>query len=282
MLALLKKTYEGFSRHKSSWLAAAMAYYTIFAVAPLIIVVVAIAGLAIGNNAAARNEIYAYISQHAAGSAGNAIRGMVDATLSQRHQGIIAQIIGWIVFFLGAIGLFASLRDALNTVWEVEPERKGLWRIVCEQATSFFAMLGVALLLLISVVVTTGLTGAADTLARISPIVPLIAKILDFVLSAGVLTLAFALLFRILPDANVQWRDVWIGALLTAILFTVGQFLLGWYLGRTGTTSTFGAAGSLVLFLLWVNYSTQIVLLGAEFTHVYSRREPASAQAQAL
>lgn len=273
MLALLKRTYAGFGRHKSAWLAAAMAYYTIFAVAPLIIVVMAIAGLAIGNNAAARNEIYGYISQHAAGSAGNAIRGIVDATLSQRHQGVIAQIVGWGVFLLGAIGLFASLRQALNTVWEVEPQRKGIWGTICQEASSFFAMLGVALLLLISVVITTGLTGAAGSLATISPIFPTIVKIIDFIISAAVLTLAFAFLFRELPDTDLQWGDVWIGGALTAVLFTIGQFLLGWYLGRAGTTSSFGAAGSLVVFLLWVNYSTQILLFGAEFTHVRAQPE---------
>ncbi len=258
MLALLKATYAGFARHKSPWLAAAMAYFTIFAIAPLIIVLIAIAGLAIGNDASARSQVYAYIGQHSSGSAGTAIRGMVDATLSQRHAGIIAQIVGCVVFVFAAIGLFASLRDALNTIWEVAPNRKGLWRIVCEQATSFAVMLGVAILLMLSVVLNTALTGNA------------VLKILDFVASLAVLTAAFAVLFRFLPDAPAEWRDVWTGAALTSLLFTVGQFLLGWYLGRAGTASTFGAAGSLVIFLMWVNYSAQIVLFGAEFTHEHA------------
>lgn len=258
MIALLKATYAGFARHKSPWLAAAMAYFTIFAIAPLIIVLIAIAGIAIGDDASARSQVYAYIGQHSSGSAGTAIRGTVDATLSQRHAGIIAQIIGWAVFSFAAIGLFASLRDALNTIWGVESQRKGLWRVVCEQGMSFLVMLGVAVLLMVSVVLNTALTGNA------------VLKIADFAASLGMLTAAFAMLFRFLPDAPVEWRDVWTGAALTSLLFTIGQFLLGWYLGRAGTASTFGAAGALVIFLIWVNYSTQIVLFGVEFTHEHA------------
>lgn len=237
-----------------------MSYFTVFAVAPLVIVLIEIAALAIGNDATARKEVYAYVAQHASGSSGAAIRGMVDATLSQRRQGIIAQIVGWAVFVFASIGLFGSLRDALNTIWDAQPEGKGLLRVVYEEATSFFVMLGVALLLLVSVVASAALTAAPGS------------KVIAFFVSFAALTAAFAVLFRFLPAAKIQWRDVWAGAALTSLLFVVGQFLLAWYLGRAGTASIFGAAGSLVIFLMWVNYSAQIVLFGAEFTHEYSNR----------
>ncbi len=258
MIALFQAAYASFTRHKSPWLAAAMSYFTVFAVAPLVIVLIEIAALVIGNDASARKEVYAYIAQHASGSSGTTIRGMVDATLSQRRQGIIAQIVGWAIFMFASVGLFASLRDALNTIWEAEPERKDFLGVVCEQATSFFVMLGVALLLMVSVVANAGLAASAGS------------KVVDFVVSFAAITAAFAVLFRFLPAAKIEWRDVWAGAALTSLFFVVGQFLLAWYLGRADTASIFGAAGSLVIFLMWVNYSAQIVLFGAEFTHEYS------------
>jgi membrane protein len=258
MIALFQAAYAGFRRHKSPWLAAAMSYFTVFAIAPLVIVLIEIAALAIGNDASARKEVYAYIARHASGSSGAAIRGMVDATLSQRRQSIIAQIVGWAVFVFASIGLFGSLRDALNTIWDAQPERKGFLRLVYEQAVSFCVMLGVALLLMVSVVASAALTAAPGS------------KVIAFFISFAVITAAFAVLFRFLPATKIQWRDVWAGAALTSLLFAVGQFLLAWYLGRAGTASVFGAAGSLVIFLMWVNYSAQIVLFGAEFTHEYS------------
>lgn len=260
MIALLKATYAGFARHKSPWLAAAMSYFAIFAVAPLVIVLIEIAALVVGNDVTARKEVYAYIAQHATGSSGTAIRGMVDATLSQRREGIIAQVIGWTVFVVAAVGLFASLRDALDTIWDVEPKTKGFAGVIFQEALSFCVMLGVALLLMVSVVASAALTGAPGS------------KIIAFVISFAVIAAAFAVLFRFLPAATIEWRDVWAGAALTSLLFAVGQFLLAWYLGRAGTASVFGAAGSLVIFLMWVNYSAQIVLFGAEFTHEYANR----------
>ncbi|HET9392644.1 MAG TPA: YihY/virulence factor BrkB family protein [Candidatus Rubrimentiphilum sp.] len=258
MIALLKATYAGFARHKSPWLAAAMSYFAVFAVAPLVIVLIEIAALAVGNDATARKEVYAYIAQHASGSSGTAIRGMVDATLSQRREGIIAQAVGWTVFVFAAVGLFGSLRDALDTIWDVTPQSKGFIGVICQEAVSFFVMLGVALLLMISVVASAALSAAPGS------------KVIVFFVSFAVITAAFAVLFRFLPAATIEWRDVWAGAALTSLLFVLGQFLLAWYLGRAGTASIFGAAGALVIFLMWVNYSAQIVLFGAEFTHEYA------------
>ena len=258
MIELLKATYAGFTRHKSPWLAAAMSYFTIFAIAPLVIVLIEIAALAVGNDVTARKEVYAYIAQHSTGSSGTAIRGMVDATLGQRRQGMIAQVIGWTVFVFAAVGLFASLRDALDTIWDVQPKSRGFIGIIFQEAISFFVMLGIALLLIVSVVASAALTAAPGS------------KVIAFFVSFAVIAAAFAVLFRFLPAAKIEWRDVWAGAALTSLLFVIGQFLLAWYLGRAGTVSVFGAAGALVIFLMWVNYSAQIVLFGAEFTHEHS------------
>lgn len=270
--ALLKETWSEFQRHKAQWLAAAISYFTMFAVAPLIIVVVEIAGLFLGHHRAALDDIMNYLQHTAGKSAASGVRAMVNATFSQHRAGITAQIIGWIVFVLGAIGLFTSLQEALNTVWDVEPEKKTLLDQVRDRATSFGVVLAIAFCLLVSLGLNAVLTVAAAAMQDVFPLFPTLVKILDFVISFAVISALFALLFRFLPECEIEWRDVWLGGAATALLFVIGQFLLGWYLGRAGVTTGFGAFGSLVVFLIWVNYSAQIMLFGAEFTHVYAKK----------
>ncbi len=278
---VVKQTVGEYQRHQAQWLAAALAYFTTFAIAPLIIVMVEIAGIFLGNHHQARHEIFGYLSSSAGSGAGNAVRGIVDSTLHQRRSGTLAQIIGWIIFILAAIGFFAALQQALNTVWDVQPQKTGFMQTVRQRALSFAVVMGLALLLLISLLLNAVLTGAAHALVHIFPLFPTLIKIADFVVSFGIITLVFALLFRFLPDVRIDWSDVWLGAAITSLLFVIGQFLLGWYLGRAGISSTYGAFGSLVIFLLWVNYTAQIVLLGAEFTHVYARQHGSHAGARA-
>ena len=271
-LPLLKETWAEFQRHKAQWLAAAISYFTMFAIAPLIIVIVEIAGLFLGQHRAALDDIMRYLQHTAGKSAASGVRAMVDATFSQRRAGLVAQVIGWCVFVLGAIGLFSSLQEALNTVWDVEPEKKTLLAQVRDRATSFGVVLGIAFVLLVSLGLNAVLTLAAAAMEHVFPFFPTLIKILDFGISFAVITALFALLFRFLPECRIEWRDVWLGGAATALLFVIGQFLLGWYLGRAGVSTGFGAFGSLVVFLIWVNYSAQIMLLGAEFTHVYAKR----------
>lgn len=278
---LLTETYQSFTKHKAQWLAAALAYFTIFAIAPLIIVLVEIGSIFLGHHQAVRAEIFGYMGQTVGKPGADAVRGIVDATLSQKRQGVAAQIIGWAVFVLAAIGLFSSLQDALNTVWEVTPKKTGFLATLKNRVLSFGLILGVAFLLLVSLGVNTALTGFAHTLNDIFPGFPLLMKAVDFAVSFGVITLLFALIYRYLPDVRIEWRDVWTGAALTAALFDVGQFLLGWYLGRASVASTYGAFGSLIVFLLWTNYSAQIFLFGAEFTRAYARRHGSHAFAAA-
>lgn len=268
---MAKQTWAEFQRHNAQWLAAALAYFTTFAIAPLIIVLVEIAGAFLGGHQQALNHIFHYLKQDAGPGAG-AVQTMVQATFNQKRSGTLAQIIGWVVFAIAAIGFFSALQFALNTIWDIKPERKGIWTAICSRWTAFLAIMGVALLLFISIMLNTALTAMSAALVHVSPVFPTLLKILDFVISFGVLWVAFAFLYEYLPEQQIEWRDVWVGGAITSFLFVAGQFLLGWYLGRAGISSGYGAFGSLVVFLIWVNYSAQIVLFGAEFTHVYAQR----------
>lgn len=265
-LPLLHATWAAYQRHNSQWLAAALAYFAAFAVAPLIIIVVAIAGAFLHGHQGALDEIYTRLP----GPETVAVRQIVAATLAQPRHGIIAQIAGWAFFALAAIGLFASLQYALNTIWDVTPQKMGIWQTLRRRAVSFVMMLAVAALLLLSVIADAALGTVLADLPHAFGGQSALVKSADFALSFAIVWLLFAALFKFLPDAFIGWRDVWIGAGITALLFLAGQFLVGIYLGRAGISSAYGAFGSLVVFLLWANYSAQIVLFGAEFTHIYA------------
>jgi len=271
IVSLGKETFAEFGRHKAQWLAAAIAYYTMFAVAPLIIVVVELLGFVLGQHHDTLNMLYGYLQQTAGSQAASGIQGIVAATFAQQHKGLL-QIVSWAVFVLAAIGLFSAIQQALNTIWDVEPEQRGIFAMLWNRLLSFGVVLVVALLLLVLLLVTSALTVASQALAQTAPFLPSVVQVLDFILSVVVITGLLALIFEYLPDRRVEWQDVWTGAAVSAVLFVIGQFLLSWYLGRAGISSTYGAFGGLVVFLVWVNYSAQIVLFGAEFTHVYARR----------
>lgn len=273
---LAKETWQSFQRHNGQWLAAALAYFTAFAIAPLIIVLVEIAGLVIRNHQKVLNLIFDYL-QRDAGSGAGAVKQMVAATFNQARHGIMAEILGWIIFGIAAIGLFNAVQFALNQVWELNPVKMSIWKAVQQRFVGFAVLMGIALLLFLSIGVNAVLTGASGYLTHVFAGFATLLKIADFVISLGVIWLGFAVLFEYLPDCKIEWRDVWVGAGLTAFLFVIGQFLLGWYLGRAGVSSGFGAFGSLVVFLIWVNYSAQIMLLGAEFTQVYAKRHGSKA-----
>jgi membrane protein len=243
-----------------------------FAIAPLVIVIVEIAGLFLGHHRVVLDQLYGYLSSTAGPAAAHGIQSIVTATFSQRKAGTIAQIVGWIVFVVAAIGLFSSLQEALNTVWDVTPEKRSLLETIKGRLLSFGMVLCVAFVLLVSLGVNSVMTVAAAAMAHVFPAFPALMKVVDFVVSFGLITAVFALLFEYLPECRVAWRDVWLGAAVSALLFVVGQFLLGWYLGRAGISSSYGTFGGVIVFLLWTFYSAQILLLGAEFTHVYARR----------
>lgn len=277
---LLKTTWQEFQRHNSQWLAAALAYFTAFAIAPLIIVVVEIAGLVIHNHQKVLNLIFGYLQRDAGAGAG-AVKQIVASTFNEPRQGIVAEIVGWVIFIIAAIGLFNAVQFAINNAWDLTPQKLSIMDAIKQRITAFGVMMGIALLLLVSMGVNALLTMASGYLAGVFPGFATLVKIADFFISFGVIWLAFAVLFKYLPECDIEWHDVWIGSALTSFLFVVGQFLLGWYLGRAGVSSGYGAFGSLVVFLIWVNYSAQIMLFGAEFTHVWSQRHGSQKYARA-
>ncbi len=272
VVPLAKETFSEFQRHKAQWLAAAIAYFTLFAVAPLIIIVVEIAGFFLGRHQALLNELYNYMGTTAGPSAAHGIQSIVSATFAQRKAGLLSQIIGWALFVVAAVGLFSAVQEALNTVWDVTPQKRTLMETVKERLLSFGTVLVIAFMLLVLLGINSLLTVAGTALAHVFVGFPLLLKVLDFVVSLALVTALFALMFEFLPECRIAWRDVWAGAAVSALLFVIGQFLLGWYLGRAGVSSGYGSFGGIVVFLIWVNYSAQIMLLGAEFTHVYARR----------
>lgn len=268
---LLKAVWQDYQRHYGQWLAAALAYFTAFAIAPLIVIVLEVAALILGSNRQAMDLIFSYL-QRDAGSGANAVRAIVMTTINEAHKGIFAEIVSWVVLVVAAVGLFNAVQFALDHIWDLTPVKMSIWKAIQQRLVGFGTLMAIAFLVLLSIGVNTALTIASGYLTHVFVGFDTLLKIVDFVVSFGVVWLGFALLFKILPDTRVDWRDVWTGSAVTAFLFVLGQFLLGWYLGRAAVSSSFGAFGSLVAFLVWVNYSAQIMLLGAEFTHVYALR----------
>jgi membrane protein len=268
-IALIRQTASDYQRHNAQWLAAALAYFATFAVAPLIIVLVEIAGFVLHDHQHVLDLIFNYL-QRDIGSGSQAVRQIVLSTFSQSRSGLLAQVVGWTVFIFAAMGLFGSLQFALNTAWDVQRQNVGIWRTLLQRAAGFAMMLIVSVLLLASLFANAALTAASSYLASLHYGLATLVKGGDFVITLTLVWMLFAVLFKYLPDTRIGWRDVFWGALITALLFTVGQFFLGWYLGRASVTSVYGAFGSLVAFLIWANYTAQIFLLGAEFTHVYA------------
>jgi membrane protein len=270
---LVKLTYQGWKEDNGSRLAAALTYYTVFSLAPMLIIAIAVAGL-IWQRQAVQDQVLNQM-QGLIGEQGKTfISGLLDSA-SKPAQGIFATIIGIVTLIFGALGVFNELHNSLNTIWDV-PEKKitGMWNsikeVVINRFLSFTMVLGVGFMLLVSLVISTGITALGNWVGTFLPFQELILQIINLIISIGVLTLFFGLIFKLLPDADVAWRDVWVGAFVTAVLFSIGKTLIGLYLGSSAVGTTFGAAGSLVLLLLWIYYSAQILFFGAEFTQVYA------------
>lgn len=266
---MIKDTILRWSKHKCSTLGAALAYYSIFSMGPLLVICTAIAGLAFGHDAA-HTEITAQVNG-VLGDAGAQALGALLSGASHPYQGVLATIFGIGMLVFGAVGVVAQLKQALNTVWEAETtEGNGLWQLVRGYLISLAGVAALGFLLLVSLIFTTALAVIGKFVAPYSP--TSLLQIVGSVVSFGFVTLLFAMMFKWLPDADVDWRDVWLGAALTAALFEIGKFLLGLYIGKLALQSPYGAATSLVMLLIWVYYSSQIFLLGAEFTCVYANR----------
>ncbi|HTD34009.1 MAG TPA: YihY/virulence factor BrkB family protein [Candidatus Elarobacter sp.] len=278
---MLKETYTRFNADKAPRLAAAISFQTIFAIAPVIVIVIAIAGGIIAatvghghGHSLVRDQLIGSIRASAGKEAADTVNAMVTAAFSKTQQSVLAQILAWIFLILGAAGLFAALQDALNTVWHVEPEKKGIWATIRDRVASMGMIAAIGFLLLVTTALNAGIAYVAAYVTRALPFpgAGFVFGTVNAIVSIALITLLFAVMFKYLPDAKIEWRDVWTGAAFTAVLFVIGQSLIALYLGRAGVSSAYGAAGSLVVLLLWVNYSSMILLLGAEFTRVYAEK----------
>jgi membrane protein len=269
VIPLVKETFSEWSADKASRLAAALAYYTVFSLAPLLIIVIAIASVVFAN---AQQQLLEQVQQLVGAEGAEQVRTMIEQT-SQPSASIPATIIGVVTLLLGASGVFGQLQDSLNTIWEVQPKPgRGILAVVKDRFLSFSMVLGIGFLLLVSLVVSTALSALTTVVGEELGIAAAAGQVANIVISFAVTTLLFAMIYKVLPDVEIDWSDVWIGAAVTALLFTLGRFLIGLYLGRSAVGSAYGAAGSLVVILLWIYYSAQILFLGAEFTQVYARR----------
>jgi membrane protein len=249
-------------------LGASLAYYTLFAIAPVLLVATAIAGIGFGA-AAVRGEIVGQLDHLVGREGALAVQSLLEGA-SHRRAGIFATVVGAITFIVAATGAFLELQVALNTIWRVKPRPSGHVRaFVMDRLVSFGLVVGVGFLLLVSLSVTAALAALNAWLFDLSPASSALWKAASTIVSLVVTTGLFALLFRFLPDVHLRWRDVTTGAGVTAVLFTVGQQVIGFYFGRSDVATTYGAAGSMMVLLLWVYYSCQILLFGAEFTRVY-------------
>jgi membrane protein len=270
-LPFVKQAYQDWSQHQASRLAASLAFYTALSLAPLLMIVVGILGLVFGDEAA-RGEM---VTQFGGllGTEGARTVESVLASARSTGSGVLSTVIGTVVLLISASGVFGELQLALDTIWDVKPrEGRGVLGMLKDRFFSFSMVMGVAFLLLVSLVVTAALSALGKFFGGAFGATPAIWQVVNQVIGLAVTAGIFALIFKVVPDVRVPWRDVWVGAILTAILFTIGKYLIGLYLGRSTTASAYGAAGSLVAVLIWVYYSAQILFFGAELTRTYAKR----------
>jgi membrane protein len=249
---------------------AALAYYALFAMAPLLVLVIAVAGLVLGR-AAAQGRLVDEIQGLMGPDGARMVEGMVEH-VSSPGSGITATVVSLATIVLGASGVVGQLRSSLNRIWGVRPTQGGVRGMLRQRLVALGLIVGMGGLMLVSAALSAILAAVHDVLAADMPLLARLLPVANFTVSFGLATVLFGMIFRVLPDVDLGWRDVILGASVTALLFTIGKSLIGLYLGRAGATSVYGAAGALVLVLLWIYYSAQILLLGAEFTDVYSRR----------
>jgi membrane protein len=266
---VLKAAFAGWWNDNVPRMGAALAYYTLFSLAPILIVAIAIAGLAFGPEAV-RGEIVGQIKGLVGREGALAVQAMLEGA-AKPSSSVLATIIGIITFFLGATGAFLELQTDLDTIWRVKPKSRGnfLRDLLMQRFISFGLVLGFAFLLLTSLVVSAALAALHTYLGNAFPGGAVLWEAVNSIVSLLVITLLFAMIYKVLPDVKLTWSDVWVGALVTAGLFTIGKFLIGLYIGTSAFASAYGAAGSVIVVLLWVYYSSQVVLLGAEFTRAY-------------
>jgi membrane protein len=270
VIELLKNTASQWSDDKAPQLGAALAYYTVFSLAPLMLLLMSVFSLWVDKNHV-QDTIKDQVAQFAGGSAATVVGDIVETTAKKKSRGIIATVAGVVIALFGASGVFGQLQDSLNTIWGVKAKPgQGVMGYLKARFISFAMVGGVCFMLLVSLTVTVAIKGMSDTLNHAMPGATVVSVILSILANLVVITALFAMIFKFLPDAKIAWNDVWIGAALTTVLFIAGKWALGLYLGSGSAGSAYGAVGSLITTLVWVYYSAQIMLFGAEFTQVYA------------
>jgi membrane protein len=265
---ILKFTGNGYIEDNCLSRGAAIAYYTVFSLAPVLIIVIAIAGFVFGADAA-RGALLDEIGSLMGRQGGEAVRTMIASANNQNRNGW-AGAIGLITLLVTASGVFSELQAALNAIWRTKPRMGTLSRLVRARLASLGLVMTLGFLLLVSLVVSTALSAIGPWLEGIFPGAQLLSRVVSFIVSLGLIALLFAVIYKVLPDTSLAWRDVIAGAIATAILFDIGKFLISLYLGSSSVASSFGAAGAFALLLLWIYYSSQIFLIGAEFTRAWA------------
>jgi membrane protein len=272
IFSLFKETYQEWNSKEPFELSAVIAYYAIFSLPGLLIIVIGIAGFFFGEQAV-KGEVANQISKMLGKEAANGIQEMIVNSYKS-NSSLMATIIGVATLLFGATGVFFQLQKSLNKLWNVKADPKaGIKKLILDRATSFGIILALGFLLLVSLVLTTILSVLSNWISHVFPEFMLVLFIvLNFIVSFGFITVLFALIFKVLPDVKIRWKPVWIGSIVTAVLFEIGRFALEIYFAKANPGSTYGAAGSVILILLWVSYSCMILFFGAEFTQVYARR----------
>jgi membrane protein len=271
---VLRAAIDSWLGDRAPSMGAAIAYYTVFSLAPVLILIIAVAGLAFGQRAA-EGALFDQIAELVGHESAGAIQAMLRSA-SGTGSGIVATLIGLAALIIAATGVFGELQAAFNVIWKAKPAQgAGMRNLVKVRLRSLLLIMAIGLLLMLSLALGTALEAFSTYLERLFPALPLILNTLNFVFSFAITTVMFALMFKILPDAGVEWPDVWIGAAASALLFNLGRHLISLYIGSSGVTSTYHAAGALVLILVWIYYSAQILLFGAELAKAYGDRRRA-------
>jgi len=267
---VIKEAAENWSIHKDSRQGAALAYYSVFSLGPIIVIVMAVAGFFFGKDAVS-GQVASSIKDTLGNTGAQAVQAML-ADAGRPRQGLIATLLGIGALIFAAIGVVVQLKDALNTVWEVEgTPGHGVWHFIRNYIVSLAAILALGFLLAVSLVVTAGVAAFGKYVAPDAQ--EWLLHLVTVSTSVGTISLLFAMMFKLLPDAAIDWHDVWLGAAMTAILFELGKSAIGFYIGKQGLESTYGAAASIIVVLIWVYYSSQIILMGAEITHAFAKHK---------
>jgi membrane protein len=270
---LLKKSFWAWANENALEWGAALAYYTAFSIAPLLLIALSVAGLFY------EGDSLSYIHSHIASMVGrNAATAVTSAIQSIRSSGggTFANVISIVVLLVGASSVFGQLQTVLNRIWGVQPKPGHFWRDLLKQRLISFAMvIGVSFVLLVSLILSAVLAMITDYFSYLLPGLGIFWQLLDVGLSFSIITFLFASIFKIVPDVDIAWREVWLGAVVTALLFVLGKTAIAYYLGRSGVESAYGAAGSVLVILAWVYYSSQILFFGAEFTKLHAEEDRA-------